>query len=162
MGSSPTSCRFRLVSASEAALVHELTQSGFGTEVGYPIPSSALRESVTDVARALEGAMALVGWLDRDPVAVARLRLDGARLVVSRMTVVPRARGQGIGRSLMLEIERLAGELAADKVVLTARSQQPDNRPFYRRLGFAIVGYSERYGISDMVTHLEKQLTRGP
>jgi GNAT superfamily N-acetyltransferase len=162
MRSPPTNCSFRVISASDTALVHELTQLGFGTEAGHAIPSSALKETVGDVARALDSSIALVGWLDGEAVAVARLRLDGSRLAVSRMAVVPRARGRGIGRALMREIERMARELGADKVVLTARSQQPDNRPFYARLGYEIVGYTERYGILDMVTHMEKQLPRDP
>jgi GNAT superfamily N-acetyltransferase len=156
----PTNCTFRVVSVAQTPLVHELTQRGFSTEGGYRVPSSALKETVADVARELEHALALIGWLDAEPVAVARLRRGGDRLAFSRMTVLPQARGQGIGATLVGQIERMARELAAEKVVLTARSQQPDNRPFYLKLGYVVVGYSERYGIPDMATHMEKQLPR--
>jgi GNAT superfamily N-acetyltransferase len=74
------------------------------------------------------------------------------------MAVLPGYRGRGIGSALIRWIEERAVRLGAAKIKLSARSQQPDNRPFYLRLGYAITGYSPRYGISDIETHMEKPL----
>jgi GNAT superfamily N-acetyltransferase len=173
----------RLTRDEEASLVRSLIQRGFAETREFADPSSALGESEEDVRRELARGAALVAELDGEPVAVVRFfiepkgggqtvdralierarrgetvpsLLEGGQLVLSRLTVVPEARGRGIAQQLLGELERIAAQLGVRRLAITVRSQQPDNRPFWQSLGFRITGYSERYGIADMVTHMEK------
>ncbi len=55
-------------------------------------------------------------------------------------------------------LEAFASAQGCTEVRAEARSQQPDNRPYYLALGYEIIGYSGRYGIPDIRTHLRKRL----
>jgi len=74
------------------------------------------------------------------------------------MTVLPAARGHGLGDQMLQWLDELARNLGLTALEATVRSQQPDNRPYYVARGFEILGYSERYGISDMVTHIRRRV----
>lgn len=151
--------QFRFAGPGDAALVHALMQEGFAEYRRFALVSSALRESQDEVRRALVEGGALLVVLDGEPVGCARFLEDGDALVLSRMLVVPRARHRGIGRRLVQRLEQVARERGLVRVKLTARSQQPDNRPYYQGLGYRVVGYSECYGVPDLTTHMEKVLT---
>lgn len=79
------------------------------------------------------------GWhlvaYDRDePVATARLRApDPGVGKIERVAVREAARGQGLGRALMWELEDLAREQGMEEAVLHG---QTDVESFYHRLGY--------------------------
>lgn len=157
---------------------------GFASTRTYDLPSSALSETRADLDRSVQGGALLLAFQAGSAVGSARIvpawrrdpgfdvaqaleraarggNLDGSPggvLRVSRMSVLPKARKRGIGRAMLFWIEKLATRLALEAVELDVRSQQPDNRPFYERLGYRITGYGERYGIPDMSTHMRKDL----
>lgn len=184
MPAAPPPLVVRLAGPTEHRLVHRLMLDGFAEYRAQPIPSSALDETLDDVRRALASGGAVLAFDATGPVASARFSLrwsapppfdmgaalataasggrvgssPGGTLVFSRMAVLPPARGRGIGRALVAWSEQLAGHLGLDRVAITVRSQQPDNRPYYQALGYRVVGYSGRYGIPDMVTSMEKSL----
>lgn len=184
MDRAPPAPGVRLARPSEAALVHHVMLEGFAGYRRFAIPSSALSESRDDVADALRAGGAVLAFDEEGAVACARFELvwsapppfdvaealasaaagvrapasPGGALSFSRMAVIPRARRRGLGRSLVAWLEALAGNLGLARVVITVRSQQPDNRPYYEALGYRVTGYSARYGIPDMVTHMEKLL----
>lgn len=178
----------RLARRDEHDLVRRLMLEGFAATRAFEIPSSALDESRADLDRALTGGAALLAFSAGRAVASARLvprwgsapgfdvdaalrraaqgeRLEaspGGALHVSRMSVLPGMQNQGIGAALVSWIEALAQNLGLGAVELDVRSQQPDNRPYYQRLGYRITGHSERYGIADMSTHMRKDLLPSP
>lgn len=182
--SGPADLEIRLARAEEHDLVYRLMLEGFASSRVYELPSSALAETRADVDRAVRGGAALLAFQAGRPVGSARLlpawrtppgfdvaavleRAAGGRKVegspggvlrVSRMSVLPGARNRGIGAGMLAWIEALAERLGLDAVELSVRSQQPDNRPYYQRLGYHVTGYSGRYGIADMSTHMCKQL----
>lgn len=133
------------------------------------MPSSALDEDEADIRVALERGAGLLASLEGQVVGCARFRFDPPessgssrpRLFFSRLCVVPEARRRGVARSMLSALEAEARAAGADGLAMTVRSQQPDNRPFWLRLGFVITGYSERYGIEDMVTHMERPILEG-
>ncbi len=149
----------RLAEFHESELVLSLTLSGFEEYRTQPLPSSALRETLEDVQRSLGEGGAVIASIAGEPVGCARFRCDGETLTFSRMAVVPSARRCGVGRALVAFLEAYARRLGARRVELTARSEQPDNRPYYQRLGYEVVGFSERYGLAKLVTHMRKSLT---
>lgn len=174
--------RVRLADASEAGEVHRTMVEAFAEYAAYPTPSSALDESVDDVRAAMRRGGALlvetpagivgsgrfaVAWDGPPPAnAVARafggerLSGPGGALSFERLSVVPAARGRGLAGSMIDRLEALAVALGLSRVDTAARSQQPDMRPYYLGRGYAITGYSGRYGIADLRTHLSKRLRK--
>jgi GNAT superfamily N-acetyltransferase len=110
------------------------------------------------VRQAIAEGGAVLAFLDGRAVGSLRFRVEGRTLWFCRMSVLPEARKQGLGVALVEYVEAHARRLGCTRVELTARSQQPDNRPYYQRLGYEVTGYSERYGVADLVTHMAKTL----
>ena len=176
--------QLRLANPDDAALFVALVREGFAGTRGYPNPSSALDETEVQVRAALERDFGIVARLHGDDVGSARFRLEwarppsfdeheavraaaaghavtgspGGRLFFSRLTVLPRARRRGVAHDMIRYLSILSLRCGIDTLAITVRSQQPDNRPLWQHLGFEITGYSERYGIDDMVTHMQRKL----
>lgn len=168
----------RLARYDEAALAMAIVHRGFAETRAFANPSSALAEGLEVFQRALASGAIVLTHADGAAIGTARVRLDpvlrprlaraaggerfervrGAEVSYARLAVVPERRGEGHGRQTARWIEQLADRLGAETLRVDARSQQPDNRPFYRAMGFAIDGYSGRYGIPDIRTHLSKRL----
>jgi GNAT superfamily N-acetyltransferase len=168
----------RLARYEEAAVALSIVHRGFAETRAFANPSSALREGIADFQRAFRSGGVVLAFAGDAAIGTARVRVDpplrgrleraaqgerfppmaGAAVSYARMAVVPEHRGEGHGRRLAEWIEALADRLGAEVLEADARSQQPDNRPFYQAMGFTIDGYSGRYGIPDIRTHLSKRL----
>lgn len=168
----------RLARYDEAAVALSIAQRGFAETRDYPNPSSALREGLEVFQRAFAKGGLVLAFAGVEAIGTARLSVDerlrphveraamgerfdrvaGSELSYARLAVVPEHRGEGHGRAIAHWIEDLARNLGAETLRVDARSQQPDNRPFYEAMGFTIDGYSARYGIPDIRTHLSKPL----
>jgi GNAT superfamily N-acetyltransferase len=153
----------RLARAHEAPVVHRLMLAAFDEYRAQVYPSSALGETADDVRRAMEAGGAILAQVGDDAVGSGRfawrLHDDGRRaLAYERLAVLPPWRGRGIGRAMVAWLEDHARHGGAGVVEVTVRSRQPDNRPYYEALGYRIVGYSGRYGVADIRTHMEKPL----
>lgn len=74
------------------------------------------------------------------PVGHAALRRlaehDGA-LEVKRVYVHPDARGTGVSRLLMTELERIAASFGAVRLILQTGDRQPDAIALYERIGYS-------------------------
>lgn len=78
----------------------------------------------------------IVGYIDGLPLATARLYpLDSQSLKIQRVAVLKESRGQGLGKKLMLDIERWAKENHFNLLVLSA---QDPVIPFYESIGYSI------------------------
>lgn len=89
----------------------------------------------------------LVGEQDSKLIATAMAGFDGHRGWVSYFAVDPGLQGQGIGRSLMAEVERLLKLRGVPKINLQVRTSNKDVIAFYQSLGFKIddvVGMGKR------------------
>lgn len=140
----------------DAAVAHDVTQRAFAEYARFEHPSSVLGEAVADVRAAIVGGGMLLARIESDVVGVVRHRVVDDSLFFTRLAVLPEARGRGVARALLKRLDALARERGLTSLTLTARSQQPDNRPFWRALGFEITGVSGRYGIADLVTHMRR------
>ncbi|WP_189054150.1 GNAT family N-acetyltransferase [Longimycelium tulufanense] len=86
----------------------------------------------------------LVGYLDDGPVACGgwrardneeeHLRVGDAEL--KRMYVVPEARGNGLARALLAELERTAALAGRRRVVLETGTKQPEAIALYLSCGY--------------------------
>lgn len=75
---------------------------------------------------------------DGEPVGTARIRDTGAGVVkIERVAVLPRARGNGIGKSLM---ERTMVDARTGGAATIAIHAQCHAENFYKRLGFRRIG----------------------
>ncbi|MFN3202666.1 MAG: GNAT family N-acetyltransferase [Bradymonadia bacterium] len=133
--------------ASVLAVMH----AAFATTRETPYPSSALKLTLADLA---ETQTLVARGEDAQVLGAVTWALRGQAVSFSRLAVEPSRQGQGIGSAMVEAIEHMARRVGAARVECTARSIYPDNRSFYARRGYVVVGYSGRYGVPDIRTHL--------
>jgi ribosomal protein S18 acetylase RimI-like enzyme len=81
--------------------------------------------------------MLLVAFDGDDPVACGAVRLIGPGTAeIKRMYVAPRARGRGLGRTLLAELERGAAELGCRTVRLDTMAAMAEAGALYRSAGY--------------------------
>jgi ribosomal protein S18 acetylase RimI-like enzyme len=93
-----------------------------------------------DIARKLtvQPEMFLVGVDEADAVlASAMVGYDGHRGWVNYLAVDPSSQGEGLGRALMAEAERMLVERGCPKLNLQIRAGNERVMEFYRALGYA-------------------------
>ena len=67
---------------------------------------------------------------------------------VENVAVLPQLHGQGLGRRLMAFAEDLAREADRDAIELYTNAVMTENRAFYPRLGYALLGEREEDGFA--------------
>jgi GNAT superfamily N-acetyltransferase len=82
---------------------------------------------------------------DGTPAGHIVLRMLGDDWEVKRLIVTADARRSGIGRALLAEVERIARDGGAQRVILQAGDQQPEAVALYRRLGYSPIPVYEPY-----------------
>ncbi len=70
----------------------------------------------------------------------------------------PWARGRGLARALLVEIERTSSAAGCDFMVLEAGRNQPEALALYRSAGYADIAPYGHYSWSDLSVHLGKPL----
>jgi putative acetyltransferase len=116
----------------------------------YPEPEASFCELALEETMSTNGAF-LVGYLDGRPVAcgaVRRIADDAAEIV--RMYVRPDVRRRGLARAVLGELERIARELGARRLVLTTGRRQPEALSLYRGAGFAQLDRAEALSSLDI------------
>jgi ribosomal protein S18 acetylase RimI-like enzyme len=123
-------------------------------------PSSALRETAATITAHLEKGGGAV--LERDGVVVGTVlweEEDGA-LYVSRVSVNPDYRRQGIARALMDEAEREARRQGFSRMTLGVRLELEENRRLFRSCGFEDLEFRSHEGFTEPTWVLmERRLT---
>ena len=80
----------------------------------------------------------LVGVVDKQIVASVMAGYDGHRGWVNYLAVSPEQQGQGLGRQLMAEVERLLAAVGCPKINLQIRSSNQTVMAFYKHLGYEL------------------------
>jgi GNAT superfamily N-acetyltransferase len=99
----------------------------------------------------------IVGYEDEQPVCCGGLKAlpDGA-CEIKKMFVVDRARGRGVARALLEELERRARELGYEIARLDTGPRQQRAQQMYERAGYAPV---ENFNANPVATYFgEKRL----
>jgi GNAT superfamily N-acetyltransferase len=79
----------------------------------------------------------LVGYLGGEPVATGGLRRHGdGEVEIKRMYVARSARGRGLSRLVLAELERRARGLGATRIVLETGMRQPEAIALYESSGY--------------------------
>lgn len=103
------------------------------------------------------GGTFIVGFEDAVAVCCGGLkRLPDGACEIKRMFVVESARGRGVGRALLVELERRARELGYRVVRLDTGPRQPRSQRMYERAGYVAI---ENFNANPMASYFgEKRL----
>ena len=107
---------------------------------GVAIP--ALHETFDDLRAWLPEWTVLVAHREGRLVGAARARLEGEAWDIGRLMVAPDLQGQGLGRALLDEIERLAPSTATTYSLFTGAGSRRNQR-MYQRAGYRLRGEIE-------------------
>ena len=104
------------------------------------------------------GGTFVVGFDGDVPVCCGGLkRLDGEACEIKRMFVVAPARGRGLARELLVELERRAREIGYAVVRLDTGPRQPRSQRMYERAGYVEI---ENFNANPMASYFgEKRLS---
>jgi len=100
----------------------------------------------------------LVCYLDDDPVACGGWRVHGGDVELKRMYVAPRARGKGLARAVLAELERTALDAGYRRLILETGTRQPEAIALYRSAGYVEVPSFGYYAEEEESVHLGKNL----
>jgi GNAT superfamily N-acetyltransferase len=136
-------------------------QEAFFADIGarYPGWNPGSSQRVEPSQLAPPTGVWLVAYLDETPVGCGGLQaLDRETAEVRRVYLAEEARGRGIGRQLLLELEGHARDLGYRRVRLTTGDGQPEALALFQS-----AGYEEIAPFTDgaFTTHwMEKSLSR--
>lgn len=137
-----------------AALNAELTER-------YPEEGANFFCLDTDEVADGRGAM-LVAYLDGEAVGCGAVRrIEPQVAEIKRMYVAPAARGHGVARQVLAELEAIARQLGATRLVLETGPRQPEALALYHRAGFVDIPLYGEYRHSphpELSVCMEKQL----
>jgi GNAT superfamily N-acetyltransferase len=85
-------------------------------------------------------------------------RFDATRAELKRMYVVPEARGQGLGRRVLVELEEAARRLGYAGVVLETGDRQPEALGLYASSGYERIPCYPPYDSRTLSRCFEKRL----
>jgi len=103
----------------------------------------------------------LVGYAEGAAVACGGWRAHGADAEIKRMYVTPAARGRGLARRVLAELERTARDAGHRRVILETGSQQPEAVALYRSSGYTGIPAYGYYACSPHSMHFGKILDAG-
>lgn len=147
----------RRATPADVGLLQAITRAAFAESATCPHPSSALRESWDEAATAIDAGVLFVVLRkgeEEHVIGACRYRVAGACLSFTRLCVLPGRRGHGHASALLDAIEARALSAGCVRVECSARSAFPDNRGFYLRRGYEVVGYEDVYGVENLRTNL--------
>ncbi len=110
------------------------------TDEGYPAGPSDIVERLTRFASAHSQVLvaehdgSLLGFIAFH--AMPRFEHDDRIVRILALVVDAGARERGVGRALMAEAERIAGELGAAFIEVTSGHHRPDARHLYESCGY--------------------------
>jgi ribosomal protein S18 acetylase RimI-like enzyme len=150
----------RLARPSEAATVHAIMRAAFDEYRGQlAVASSALDESVADVAEVMARGGAVLALVDDEPVGSARFIVETDEVYVGRVAVLPGYRRQGIASAIMRFIEAHLPGLGRASIRLAVRDSLPSNVGLYRSLGYEVVSIEPHPRGADRVWTLRKKIS---
>jgi GNAT superfamily N-acetyltransferase len=101
----------------------------------------------------------LVAYVDGRPVGCGAVRRNEPGVAeIKRMYVAPEARGHGIGRRVLDELESVARQLGVRRLVLETGPRQPEALALYRHAGFVDIPPFGEYVGAEFSVCMAKEL----
>jgi GNAT superfamily N-acetyltransferase len=115
--------------------------SALNAELDERYPEEGANHFDLAVEEIAEGRGAfLVAFVDDDPVGCGAVRrISPTTFEIKRMFVVPSARGRGVGRRILDELQSIARQLGAARLVLETGVRQPEALALYTGAGFTTI-----------------------
>ncbi|HJV45583.1 MAG TPA: GNAT family N-acetyltransferase [Bacillota bacterium] len=100
-------------------------------------------ESLDDLAKQLawDSELVLIAELEGTVVGVIVGTIDGTRGYFYRLAVNPAFQGRGVGRELVLALEKRFKQKGATRVIIMVNQDNKKVIPFYSNLGYQIQEY---------------------
>ena len=101
----------------------------------------------------------LVAYINDEPVGCGAVRrIEPTVAEIKRMYVAPTARGRGVGKRIITELEAIARGLGINRLVLETGPRQPEAIAVYKRSGFAKIPLFGEYVNSNFSVCMAKDL----
>lgn len=148
---------------SDAPIIRDVMIRAFLIYEHAEPPTSALKETVESITAALkDGEQAVIGYIEEEPVAMVRFRLEEESLYFSRFSVVPERQGQGIAKKILRFLEDYATQQGKRVVACKVRADVQKNISLYQSIGYHVCEESVLHrtdGTSIAVVSMEKSLS---
>ena len=101
----------------------------------------------------------LLARSERRPIACGAIRrLDAESAEITSMYVLPKHRGAGLGRDLLVALEKAAAEWGVHRLVLAVGRRQPEALSLYKSAGYRPTPCFGRYAESRHCVCLAKEV----
>jgi len=135
---------------ADATVVADLIRRAFAAQPRPTNPpSSALRETAASIIAHLERGGGAVLERDRLVVGAVLWEVEDGALYISRVSVDPGYRRQGIARALVDEAEREARRRRLPRMTLGVRLELEENRQLFRSCGFEDLEFRRHEGYTE-------------
>jgi len=96
---------------------------------------------------------ALVAYIDKKPIGCGAIKENKSdSMEVKRMYILPEFRGQGIAKTILMELENWSEELGYAKCVLETGKRQPEAIQLYKSKGYKITAnYGQYIGVENSI-----------
>ena len=148
-----------MLEASDSAVSEALQRAYFADIAArYPGWSPDLIPSADPAEVAAPVGAWVVAYLDGEPVGCGGVkRLDAGAAELKRIYLAASARGHGLGRRLLAQLEQHARELGYDRLRLDTGDRQPEAFGLFRSAGY--VEIADYNGNTWATYWMEKRLT---
>ena len=147
------------VGAEAAAVVRELMLAAFDEyRAVLVVPSSALNETTEDVAEHLRLGGGVLARLDGRAIGSGRYQWREDHVYIGRLSVLPEARGGGIGAAMMEAMHGLARERGVAEARIGVRTLLPRNIALYERLGYEVTARYKHPRGEEIIVDMVKRL----
>lgn len=139
----------RPAEVSDAGAIADLVRLAFSAQPRPTNPpSSALRETAATIAEHLARGGGAVLESNGAIVGVVLWNEEDGALYISRLSIHPARRRQGLARMLMDETEREARRRGFPRMTLGVRLELEENRQFFKSCGFEDASLRSHEGFS--------------
>jgi len=139
--------------------VREIMRAAFGEyENVLTVPSSAMWETVDDVAGHIRQGGAVLARMGTETVGSGRYELRDGYLYIGRLSVLPAHRGRGVGAAMMLALEERGRAAGLPEAHISVRVLLPKNIELYQRLGYVEVARYRHERGDELVVDMVKRL----
>ncbi|MDD3839843.1 MAG: GNAT family N-acetyltransferase [Clostridia bacterium] len=124
-------------------VIHQITQKAFkkyADDLGFPEKVSALDETYNSILEDMEKKTILIAYADKKPQGTIRYHIDRGNncAYISRFGVNPECHNLGIGKALMLEVEKELKQQKIDYIALHTASKVTNLIRFYYGIGYYV------------------------